>query len=67
MMPDSDVDRVARTSCHAADRVFLDCLLRWRPRPSCLPHGTVLAVKLIEGHGAGGEREPAGRPDAAGL
>jgi hypothetical protein len=34
-------------------------VLRWRPRPSCLPHGDrPLAVKLIEGHGAGGEREP---------
>ncbi len=34
-------------------------VVRWRPRPSCLPHGTVpLAVELIEGHGAGGEREP---------
>ena len=32
---------------------------RWRPRPSCLPHGDrPLAVELIEGHGAGGEREP---------
>jgi hypothetical protein len=29
------------------------------PVPSCLPHGDrPLAVELIEGHGAGGEREP---------
>ena len=34
-------------------------MVRWRPRPSCVPHGTVsLAVELIEGHGAWGEREP---------
>src|SRR6185437_16661893 len=34
-------------------------VVRWRPRPSCLPHGErPLAVELIEGHGAGGEREP---------
>jgi hypothetical protein len=41
-------------------------VVRWRPRPSCLPHGDrPLAVELIEGHGAGGARP--GRPDAAGL
>jgi hypothetical protein len=34
-------------------------VVRWRPRPSYLPHGgRPLAVELIEGHGAGGEREP---------
>ena len=39
-------------------------VVRWRPRPSCLPHGDrPLAVELIEGHGAGGVNgSPAGTP-----
>ena len=44
---------------HAADRVFLDCRGALASLSSCLPHGDRhLAVELIEGHGAGGEREP---------
>jgi hypothetical protein len=42
-------------------------VVRWRPRPSCLPHGDrPLAVELIGGHGAGVNGSPARTPGCRG-
>ena len=69
-LPVTPPPRIAFRTCAAqrthmtADRVFLDCrgALASPVRRACRTRTVPLAVELIQGHGAGGEREPSQTP-----